>query len=153
MTLKQKIKVYPCHKIRTKLLSVSRRWVLREAISAVFWPMRVASSASLMPSCFLTLTIWRHAGRWQYLYFYFNRQSASRLAFIRYWEKTAVKYYSGVRLLGQSDQRHVVGKRVWLKGLEDQAEAQMGQFQATAAEPFEGQGQGVDSTLLSYIML
>ena len=58
-----------------------------------------------------------------------------------------------MRLLGQSDQRHGVGKRVWQKGLEDQAEAQMGQFQATAAEPCEGQGQGVDSTLLSYIML
>ena len=57
-----------------------------------------------------------------------------------------------MRLLGQSDQKHGVGKRVWQKGLEDQAEAQMGQFQATAAEPCEGQGQGVDSTLLSYIM-
>ena len=56
-----------------------------------------------------------------------------------------------MRLLGQSDQRHGVGKRVWQKGLEDQAEAQMGQFQATAAEPCEGQGQGIDSTSLSYI--
>ena len=151
MTLKQKIKVHLWHKIRTKPLSVSYRWALREAISAVFWPMRVASSASLMPSCFLTLRIWRPAGRWQYLYL--SLQAASRLALIWCWETAAVKYYSGVRLLGQSDQRHGVGKRVWQKGLEDQAEAQMGQFQATAAEPCEGQGQGVDSTLLSYIML
>ena len=55
--------------------------------------------------------------------------------------------------MGQSDQKHGVGKRVRQKGLENQAEAQMGQFQATAAEPCEGQGQGVDSTLLGYIML